>query len=211
MMFTHVKELRMAHIELKPDEWHWSRPTRWWRRSSRSGSCWWWLGDARTGRTPTSGANLQFVDAPPAPEFMDEWGEFCGAVAGRYPGRIAAYQIWNEPNLSREWGNSAPDPAGYVELLHVCSEAIRAADPDAILISAGLAPTASNDLAHPMTSISGLYGPVSNGTSMWWHPCARFLRPDTARTTPSGWARALGHLPPRRGFVRSWSPMEHPA
>jgi hypothetical protein len=84
-----------------------------------------------------------FVDAPP--DNLADWGEFCGAVAARYRGRIAAYQLWNEPNLGREWGNRTPDAVGFVEMLRVCSEAIRAADPDAILISAGLAPTGTVD------------------------------------------------------------------
>lgn len=84
-----------------------------------------------------------FIDAPP--DDFEDFGEYCGRVAARYKGRIAAYQIWNEPNLSREWGNRAPDAAAYVTLLKVCSEAIRAADPDAILISSGLSPTGTHD------------------------------------------------------------------
>ncbi|MDE0609007.1 MAG: hypothetical protein OXH77_03720 [Anaerolineaceae bacterium] len=81
------------------------------------------------------------VDVPPARRHLDDWGEWCGAVATRHAGRIAAYQIWNEPNLAREWGGHPPSAADYTELLQVCSAAIRAADPQAILISAGLAPT----------------------------------------------------------------------
>ena len=79
------------------------------------------------------------------PDRLEDWANFCGVVADHYRGRIAAYQIWNEPNLSREWGGHIPDPAGYVRLLRACSEAIRAADPEAILISAGLAPTGTYD------------------------------------------------------------------
>jgi hypothetical protein len=94
--------------------------------------------------------DVDFIDAPPDPEFMDDWANYCGAIASRYTGRIAAYQIWNEPNLAREWGNRTPDPQAYVELLRVCSEAIRAADPQAIIISAGLSPTGTCcNLAHP--------------------------------------------------------------
>lgn len=78
-------------------------------------------------------------NAPPADP--EEFGRFCGAMAERYQGRIAAYQVWNEPNLSREWGGEPPDPAAYTELLRVCYEAIKEADPEAIVISAGLAPT----------------------------------------------------------------------
>lgn len=73
-----------------------------------------------------------------------DFGDFCGALAARYRGRIGAYQVWNEPNLSREWGLRPPDPAGYTELLKACYTAIKAADPEAIVISAGLAPTGTD-------------------------------------------------------------------
>ncbi len=78
-------------------------------------------------------------NAPPAD--LQDFADFCGALAERYEGRIAAYQVWNEPNLSREWGEQPPDPAEYTALLKVCYEAIKAADPETIVISAGLAPT----------------------------------------------------------------------
>ena len=70
-------------------------------------------------------------------------GDFCHALAERYRGRVQAYQVWNEPNLSREWQDLPPDPAGYVELLRACYIGIKTADPDALVISAGLSPTGS--------------------------------------------------------------------
>jgi hypothetical protein len=78
-------------------------------------------------------------NAPPG-DYQD-FADFCGVMAERYRGRIAAYQVWNEPNLNREWGNEPPDPQEYTELLKVCYQAIKAADPEAIVVSAGLAPT----------------------------------------------------------------------
>jgi hypothetical protein len=78
------------------------------------------------------------------------FAEFCGTLAARYAGRIAAYEVWNEPNLAREWGDNPPDPAAYVDLLRQCYLAIKAADPAAIVISAGLAPT---DLSDPAVSM----------------------------------------------------------
>jgi hypothetical protein len=75
------------------------------------------------------------------PDNLADFGDFCWELANRYPGRIAAYQVWNEPNLSREWGDQPPNAAEYTEMLKICYEAIKAADPDAIVISAGLAPT----------------------------------------------------------------------
>jgi hypothetical protein len=78
------------------------------------------------------------------------FGELCGAMAQRYPGRIGAYEIWNEPNLAREWGNQIPNPADYVALLKACYLAIKQADPAAIVISAGMAPTRYDDLSVAM-------------------------------------------------------------
>jgi polysaccharide biosynthesis protein PslG len=82
-------------------------------------------------------------DAPP--DDYADYGRYCAAIAERYRGRIAAYQVWNEPNLAREWGGREPNPAAYVGLLKVCYEAIKAVDPAAIVISAGLAPTGNWD------------------------------------------------------------------
>ncbi|HTP07125.1 MAG TPA: beta-galactosidase [Anaerolineae bacterium] len=87
-------------------------------------------------------------NAPPAN--LKDFGDFCYALADRYKGQIAAYQVWNEPNLAREWGNQPPNPAAYVELLKVCYQGIKSADPNALVISAGMATTGtSNNEAMP--------------------------------------------------------------
>jgi hypothetical protein len=87
----------------------------------------------------SDGGELPLENAPPAD--LQDFGDFCYAVAGRYRGQIEAYQVWNEPNLAREWGGQPPDPVAYTELLAVCYEAIKRGDPHAIVISAGPAPT----------------------------------------------------------------------
>ncbi|HHW85430.1 MAG TPA: cellulase family glycosylhydrolase [Chloroflexi bacterium] len=90
------------------------------------------------------------------PASGDAFAEYAGALAARYncqPGAIGciqAYQIWNEPNLAREWGGKRPNPAEYVEFLGKAYRAIKAANPNAIVISAGMAPTGDNsDIAMP--------------------------------------------------------------
>jgi hypothetical protein len=50
---------------------------------------------------------------------------------------IRAWQVWNEPNLP-VWWYPRPDPAQYTELLRATSVALRAADPGAEVIAAGL-------------------------------------------------------------------------
>ncbi len=78
------------------------------------------------------------------PDNLQDFADFCSAVAQRYQGRVDAYQIWNEPNLAREWGGQPPDPAKYVEMLKLAYAAIKAADPGAIVITAGLTPTGTH-------------------------------------------------------------------
>jgi len=75
------------------------------------------------------------------PDNRQDFADFCTALATRYKGRIDAYEIWNEPNLAREWGGRTPNPDEYVALLKVAYEAIKQADPGAIVITAGLTPT----------------------------------------------------------------------
>jgi hypothetical protein len=79
------------------------------------------------------------------PNNMQDFADFAAAVATRYQGRIDAYQVWNEPNLAREWGNRPPNAAEYTDMLRMTYEAIKAVDPFPIIISAGLAPTTRND------------------------------------------------------------------
>jgi hypothetical protein len=79
------------------------------------------------------------------PKNMQDYVNFVSAVATRYKGRIRAYEIWNEPNLAREWCGQAPSGAGYTTMLRSAYGAIKAADPFAWVVSAGLSPTTRND------------------------------------------------------------------
>lgn len=86
------------------------------------------------------------------PNNLQDFADFAAAVATRYQGRVDAYQIWNEPNLSREWGNRPPSAAEYTEMLKVANQAIKQVDPYPLIISAGMAPTTRNDnVARPDT------------------------------------------------------------
>ena len=54
---------------------------------------------------------------------------------------LIGYQIWDEPNLSLGWGDNLIDPAGYLRLLWAAGDTIRAINPYARIVLAGLAPT----------------------------------------------------------------------
>ncbi|MEL6404566.1 MAG: hypothetical protein AAFR81_09400 [Chloroflexota bacterium] len=52
-----------------------------------------------------------------------------------------AIEIWNEPNIDREWPTGQVSGANYTQLLAVASNAIRGANPNTIIISGAPAPT----------------------------------------------------------------------
>jgi hypothetical protein len=96
---------------------------------------------ARVDNQPRWAAStVQWPGSGP-PDNPRDWSDFLGALAARYRGRIQAYEIWNEPNLDREWGNKKPDPTAYTSMLKASFQAIKAADPDALVVSAGMSPT----------------------------------------------------------------------
>jgi hypothetical protein len=75
------------------------------------------------------------------PDNMEDWKDYVEAVAEKFKGKVFAYEIWNEPNITREWGDAPPNPVAYTEMLKVSYQAIKAQDPNAIIITAGMSPT----------------------------------------------------------------------
>jgi hypothetical protein len=88
----------------------------------------------------------------PPDNYQDYW-DFVSAFIERYKsgssiGRVQAIEVWNEPNLDREWGNqpiNASSAADYVRLLGGAYLAAHAADPNIVVLSAGLSPTGVTD------------------------------------------------------------------
>ena len=87
------------------------------------------------------------------PRDADDYAAYAGAFAARY-GRggsawedydpetepeVTTYEIWNEPNLANFW-QPEPDPAAYMELYAKARAAIRAVDPQALVLVGGLVP-----------------------------------------------------------------------
>ncbi len=86
-------------------------------------------------------------DKGESPFDLDAYANFVATVARRYRGQVGAYIIWNEPNLGAEWAGQRPDPVAYTALLCWAYAALKAADPGATVVSAGLAPTNGGDAA----------------------------------------------------------------
>jgi hypothetical protein len=95
---------------------------------------------ARLDRPPDwSHQDLQFKTLPP--DDLEDYGDFVAAFVERYKGRVRHIQIWNEPNLSAEWGFQRVDAVAYVRLLEMAYRRAKAVDPDIVVLSAPLAIT----------------------------------------------------------------------
>jgi hypothetical protein len=77
------------------------------------------------------------------PDNFQDYADFLTVMAQRYQGRIYYYQIWNEPNIYPEWGNNTVNPEEYTRLLCMAYDALKAVDPNIVVISGTLAPTQS--------------------------------------------------------------------
>jgi hypothetical protein len=96
-----------------------------------------------------------------------EFGRFMGLLAARYQGRVAAYELWNEPNLRREWRGEELDPALFVALVREGAQAVRASDPVALVISGAPAVTGINDGQTAVDDRVYLRGMVTAGVGQW--------------------------------------------
>ncbi len=76
------------------------------------------------------------------PYTTTDWEEFVRQLAIRYSGRIAAYEIWNEPDTSGTcssdgigWGRNVEEPPLYTDFVHVAAQQIRAYSPGSLVVA----------------------------------------------------------------------------
>ena len=121
---------------------------------------------ARVDNQPQwASTSIQWPGSGP-PDDLKDWSDFLSALAARYRGRIQAYEIWNEPNLDREWGNKKPDANAYSTMLKASYQAIKSADPQALVVSAGMSPTTdtSEHAVPDVQFISQMYAAGARGS-----------------------------------------------
>ena len=106
---------------------------------------------------------------------------FAAGVAARARGVAVAYEVLNEPNLAYEWGGQ-PDAARYAQLLAAARRGIKRGDPDALVVSAGLAPHTGNapGTIEDVDYLRGLYAAGARGTFdvLGIHPYGGNTAPD---------------------------------
>jgi hypothetical protein len=95
---------------------------------------------ARLDRPPAWARQSNPLPGSP-PDDPADYGDFVYAFVQRYRGRVGYVQIWNEPNLSAEWGFQRVDAVAYTHLLAVAYRRAKEADPRVAVLSAPLAMT----------------------------------------------------------------------
>jgi len=135
---TIVQFFPWAYVEREPGHYSWTLADRIVRHADMQGLSviarlglvpdW-----ARDGNTKT----LNYLTEESFPAFAD----YAAAFAERYAGSVDELIIWNEPNLSFEWGYQPVEPARYVRLLQASYAPIKRANPQAVVLAGALAPT----------------------------------------------------------------------
>lgn len=116
------------------------------------------------------------TSAPPTSPYQDQYpprdpSVFASRMAmlsQRYPS-VAAWQVWNEPNLIGFWRPQA-DPQGYANLLQATTPALRAVDSAKPVVAAGMAFFSEMPNGDTMFNALGQLGISSLGTVVAYHP-----------------------------------------
>ncbi|MGD8793633.1 MAG: beta-galactosidase, partial [Anaerolineae bacterium] len=122
------------------------------------------------------------------PRKVRDFGDWAAILAARYGDRIDYYQIWDEPNIAPHWGAREIDPAAYARLLREGAIRIHASDPQAIILTAALAPTVEPGGAN-MSELLFLEGLYRNAAAQWF---------DVVAAQPYPFAEPV-NAPPERG------------
>ncbi|GAA1460008.1 cellulase family glycosylhydrolase [Williamsia maris] len=117
------------------------------------------------------------------PANANDFGVFAGQVARHYQGSVAAYEIWNEPNL-QQFFLPQVNPTKYVSLLKAASTAIRQVSPQTYVLSGGVTGASNtNGNMHPTDFVRAMYaaGAAGSMNAVAMHPYTYPLDPADTR------------------------------
>lgn len=107
------------------------------------------------------------------PKDNAQFANFARIVATRYKGKVASYEVWNEPNGIQFWQPS-PNAAQYTELLKAAYTAIKTADPNAVVVAAAVGAVIDFGIltVNPVRFISEMYAAGAAGyfDALSFHP-----------------------------------------
>ena len=143
----------------------------------------------------TRGCRAAYEECQPSSPRL--FAVYAGAIARHFGHGVSAEEIWNEPNNVTFW-HPAPNPRFYVRMLRDSYRAIKAADPQMVVVSGGLAPERGDGTGIPALTFARdlfRYGAKGYFDALGDHPYSYPALPDQyepwsawsqlAQTTPS--------------------------
>jgi polysaccharide biosynthesis protein PslG len=141
-------------------------------------------GTPQWARAADATTNVQF------PPDLQTYATFTGKIAQRYKGKVAAYELGNEPNHVKSF--ATPDPKLYEQVLQLSYPLIKAADPGTKVLTGGLGGTTAKGVIGGDEYLEALYKagakPYFDGVS--YHPYTYPLLPSDDSGARS-WSRML--------------------
>jgi hypothetical protein len=149
-------------IEVAPGEYLWEALDRFVDRAESHGFKI-LLGVARA---PGFTRSEPVVEDGPPDDFAI-FNRFMLALTTRYRGRVAAYELWNEPNLLREWRGHGLSAETFAAFLRQGAMGARRGDPEAMLVSAAPGVTGINDGVNAIDDRIYLRSMIAAGVGQW--------------------------------------------
>ncbi len=139
-----------------------------------------------------------------APADPNQYATFAAAAAAHYAARgVHTWEIWNEPNNPLFW-KPAPNPGAYTAVLKAAYPAIHGADPSAVVISGGLAPTDTySGWIAPVEFLKDVYASGGQGSfdALGWHPYDYPATVSQYSSNHQGWDQMSGTNPSARSLM----------
>jgi hypothetical protein len=145
------------------------------------------------------------------PRNASDYSKFARAVAKHYKGKIDYFEIWNEAN-NYDYYLPKPDVAKYSAMLRGSYTVIKEENPNAIVISSGLAPygepgqvSSDGRLINPVTFLQRMYqnGVKGHFDALGWHPYNWGSGPPSQQRPWNAWYQMFGTNPSARSVMKA--------
>jgi polysaccharide biosynthesis protein PslG len=139
------------------------------------------------------------------PQYTSDFATFSAVAVKRYQGyKVAAWEIWNEPNIVNFW-RTKPDAVAYTQLLAATYTAIKKQVPSAVVLVGGLAGDAtdgSGPFIDPRTFIAQMYasGAKNYFDGIAYHPYTSLRLPNNV-APHNGWPKMVDTTPSIRSLM----------
>jgi hypothetical protein len=123
------------------------------------------------------------------------YASFMASLARQFAGRVAVWELWNEPDGTFWTGGKPAPPGAYADMLRRTYPAVKAADPSATVITGGL-------VGNDWEFVQALYANGAKGSfdAVAHHPYTWGILPGTAQDW-SAWYQMYGTSPSLRSTM----------